>query len=89
MNYFTEKLGKILSTSWTFDSENGAGWHLYVKDDTAGSTGGYYIYFAPPNMDTTKPTDFKQYKYNNWAQNKEELEASLRRFEIEWIETIS
>jgi len=58
------------------------GWYVLVEDDTAGSTGGFYIYrCSQPSMKAPEGFD-------DWVEKKEQIAPffGFGKWEIEWLE---
>jgi hypothetical protein len=58
-----------------------AGWYVLVEDDTAGSTGGFYIYrCSEPDMKAPEGFD-------DWLEKKEKITPffEFAGWKIEWL----
>lgn len=53
------------------------GWFIMVDDDTAGSTGGYYVY------EVKDPNDKSSAGYDNWFENKNDLDRYFEKTDFE------
>lgn len=73
--------GKIIKGTYAPNGE------LLVEDDTAGSTGGYYIYMWP--NDGTKWTGSDDDMiYDMWLEDWQQVESQFKHaeWEIEWYD---
>jgi len=63
----TTRSGTILSGEHT-------GWTITIQDDTAGETGGYYLYLADEQLNG----------FDAWFESMEPLEREISELEVRW-----
>jgi hypothetical protein len=52
-----------------------AGWTISTQDDSAGTTGGFFLYLVRDEL----------HGFDSWFESFQQLEHEISEFEVRWI----